>query len=193
MLYQTMNPHGGDLYGRPVVLDFSANTNPLGTPDAVRQAVIGAVSRLDRYPDPYCRALVQAIARFEQVPEDYILCGCGAAELIFSYCMAVRPKHALELAPTFSEYSTALEAVGCQVDRYSLVSDNGFVLKESFLSYLEAGEWDALFLCNPNNPTGQIIERGLLEQIARLCHEKQMPLFLDECFLDLTEVAGCRA
>lgn len=187
MLYQTMNPHGGDLYGRPVVLDFSANTNPLGTPDAVRQAVIGAVSRLDRYPDPYCRALVQAIARFEQVPEDYILCGCGAAELIFSYCMAVRPKHALELAPTFSEYSTALEAVGCQVDRYSLVSDNGFVLKESFLSYLEAGEWDALFLCNPNNPTGQIIERGLLEQIARLCHEKQMRLFLDECFLDLTD------
>ena len=40
MLFQTENPHGGDLYGRPVRLDFSANTNPLGTPPAVRQAVV---------------------------------------------------------------------------------------------------------------------------------------------------------
>lgn len=187
MLYQTVNPHGGDLYGRPVVLDFSANTNPLGTPDAVRRAVIDAVSRLDRYPDPYCRALVQAIARFEQVPEDWILCGCGAAELIFSYCMAARPERALELAPTFSEYSTALEAVGCRIDRYPLTPDNGFVLGEAFLSYLEAGAWDVLFLCNPNNPTGQIIERDLLGKIVRLCREKHIRLFLDECFLDLTD------
>ena len=42
MLYQTLNPHGGDLYGRPVTLDFSANTNPLGTPEAVRRAVTEA-------------------------------------------------------------------------------------------------------------------------------------------------------
>ena len=187
MLYQTINPHGGDLYSQPVVLDFSANTNPLGTPDAVRQAVIGAVSRLDRYPDPYCRALVQAIAHFEQVPQDEILCGCGAAELIFSYCTAVRPKRALELAPTFSEYSAALESVGCQVERYPLTAQNGFVLEEPFLSYLQKGEWDVVFLCNPNNPTGQIIAPKLLEQIARLCHEKKMRLFLDECFLDLTD------
>ena len=101
MLYQRKNPHGGDTYACPGALDFSANTNPLGTPDEVSKAAEESLSRMDRYPDPYCRELVKAISRFEGLPETFILCGCGAAELIFSYCYAVKPKRALELAPTF--------------------------------------------------------------------------------------------
>ena len=46
MLYQTQNPHGGDLYGRPVELDFSVNTNPLGTPPAAAEAVRDAAGAL---------------------------------------------------------------------------------------------------------------------------------------------------
>lgn len=187
MLYQTENPHGGDLYGRTVFLDFSANTNPLGTPPAVRQAVIDAAELLNQYPDPYCRALVAALADFEQVPEAWILCGCGAAELIFSFCAAVKPRRALELAPTFSEYATALEAMGSAVDRYPLESVNDFSLTAEFFSFLAAGQWDALFLCNPNNPTGQTIPHPLLEEILGLCRKKHIRLFVDECFLDLTD------
>lgn len=187
MLYQTENPHGGDLYGRPVLLDFSANTNPLGTPPAVRQAVIDAAGLLNQYPDPYCRKLVAALSDFEQVPTSYILCGCGAAELIFSFCAAVKPRRALELAPTFSEYATALTAMGSTVDRYLLREENSFALTEDFLSFLAAGQWDAVFLCNPNNPTGQTIPHPLLEEILDLCQKKDMRLFVDECFLDLTD------
>ena len=190
MLFQTENPHGGDLYGRPVRLDFSANTNPLGTPPAVRRAVVEAASRLNQYPDPYCRALVGALASFEGIPETVLLCGCGAAELIFSFCAAVKPRRALELAPTFSEYATALEAVGAAVDRYTLTSANNFTLTEAFLPFLEAGRWDALFLCNPNNPTGQTIPPALLEAILALCRKKGTRLFVDECFLDLTDGGG---
>ncbi len=46
MLYQAANPHGGDLYGRAVTLDFSVNTNPLGTPPAAVKAVEEAARRL---------------------------------------------------------------------------------------------------------------------------------------------------
>lgn len=187
MLYQTENPHGGDLYGRPVLLDFSANTNPLGTPPAVRQAVVESSQFLNQYPDPYCRKLVAALSDFEQVPTSYILCGCGAAELIFSFCAAVKPRRALELAPTFSEYSTALTAMGSAVDRYPLAEENGFALTEEFLPFLRSGQWDALFLCNPNNPTGQTIPHALLEEILDLCQQRHVRLFVDECFLDLTD------
>ena len=62
MLYQTENQHGGDVYGGGITLDFSANTNPLGTPPGVLEAVCRALPQLYRYPDPYCRRLVQAIA-----------------------------------------------------------------------------------------------------------------------------------
>lgn len=187
MLYQVQNPHGGDRYGRPVRLDFSANTNPLGTPEGVRQAVLRSAARLDRYPDPYCRALVEAIARFEETDREHILCGCGAAELIFSYCAALRPQTALELAPTFSEYSAAAEAFGCRVERFPLEAEQGFVPGETLLRRLEQGNWEVLFLCNPNNPTGQVIPPVLLEEIAEVCRKRGIRLFLDECFLDLSD------
>ena len=187
MLYQTENPHGGDRYSDPIRLDFSANLNPLGTPDCVKQAVRDCVNRLDQYPDPYCRELVEAIAAYEGVPGSYILCGCGAAELIFSYCAAQKPKRAMELAPTFSEYSAALESVGCEIIRYPLTEERDFLLDDGILSVLERERPDSLFLCNPNNPTGQRIPPELLRKILVLCHEKRINLFVDECFLDLTD------
>ena len=89
MLYHVQNPHGGEVYSHPVSQDFSANINPLGTPEAVQQAVINSLPLLFQYPDPYCRELVAAIARHEGVNEDTILCGNGAAELIFALCSAL--------------------------------------------------------------------------------------------------------
>lgn len=165
MLYQTENQHGGDVYGGGITLDFSANTNPLGTPPGVLEAVCRALPRLHRYPDPYCRRLVQAITGHEQVPASYILCGNGAADLIYTYCAALRPRTAVELAPTFVEYGAGLAQVGCRVERYFLHQAQNFDLDERFLSFLEEKKPEVVFLCNPNNPTGRLIPLPLLEQI----------------------------
>lgn len=187
MLYHTQNPHGGDVYDGEIQLDFSANTNPYGTPQGVLNAITAALPRVHQYPDPYCRELVKTISEFESAPKDWILCGSGAAELIYSYCEALRPGRAMELAPTFSEYSLALERVGCQVERYSLKKENYFSLTEDFLPALERSRPDVLFLCNPNNPTGQVIGMPLLEKILDVCEEQGTCLFVDECFLDLSD------
>ena len=187
MLYHTTNPHGGDVYDGKNQLDFSANTNPYGTPRGVLDAMSAVLTRVHQYPDPYCRELVDAISEFESVPKDWILCGSGAAELIYSYCEALRPETAMELAPTFSEYALALERVGCRVERYSLKKENHFSLTEEFLPVLARIRPDVLFLCNPNNPTGQVIGLPLLEKILNLCHRQGTALFVDECFLDLSD------
>lgn len=186
MLYGRGNPHGGGQYGQPVRLDFSVNTNPLGTPPAVMRAVEASAGRLHQYPDPCCRALVAALAAYEGVPEAYILCGCGAAELIFAYCAALRPRRALELAPTFSEYAAALEAVDCQVERYALRPEDGFAVGEGFLQALERTGCDTVFLCNPNNPTGRLIRPEVLEDACGVCVRRGIRLFVDECFLPLS-------
>lgn len=187
MLYHTTNLHGGDVYDGEIQLDFSANTNPYGTPQGVLDAITAALPRVHQYPDPYCRELVKTISEFESAPKDWILCGSGAAELIYSYCEALRPGRAMELAPTFSEYSLALERVGCQVERYPLKKENYFSLTEDFLPALERSRPDVLFLCNPNNPTGQVIGLPLLEKILDVCEEQGTCLFVDECFLDLSD------
>ena len=163
MLYQTQNPHGGDVYTEKIELDFSANTNPYGTPEGVRQAVQSALTQLHQYPDPYCRALTRAIAAYEQIPESYILCGNGAAELIYSYCKAVHAQKAVELAPT-SEYSAAFQHMGGQVERYPLQPEADFGLDAGFLHFLREKQPDVVFLCNPNNPTGRLVPPPLLLQ-----------------------------
>ena len=187
MLYGLTNPHGGDIYGGGVTLDFSANTNPFGTPEGVLQAVEAALPEMHRYPDPYCRRLVDAIADFEGVQKEYILCGSGAAELIYAYCGAVHPKTAMELAPTFSEYSLGLSRVGSTVKRYGLTPEKDFRLDEQFLRHLEETTPEVVFLCNPNNPTGALIQPELLKKILDFCKSSGIRLFIDECFLDLSD------
>ena len=186
MLYQTNNPHGGDIYGEEILLDFSANTNPFGTPKGVLDAVHSALPEMHRYPDPYCRKLTKAIADFESVPREYILCGNGAADLIYAYCEAVRPKLAVEMAPTFSEYTLGLKRVGCRVERFFLTPENDFTLEDSFLQFLAERKPEAVFLCNPNNPTGKIIAPELMKKILQFCGKHDTQLFVDECFLDLS-------
>lgn len=187
MLYQTPTPHGGDVYSRPVELDFSANINPFGTPPAVLEAVTASLPLLCQYPDPYCRELVEAIARHEALPKADILCGNGAAELIYAFCTALKPKKAMLLAPCFSEYEAALNTVSCTVERYFLKKETNFLLTADFLDTLSCWDGDLLMLCNPNNPTGQTIPAELLDEICQICVEKGIFLFVDECFLDLTE------
>ena len=80
--------HGGDWagyraeFGRDP-LDFSANVSPLGLPQGVADAIVAALPTADRYPDPLCRELRTALSRAEQLPEPWILCGNGAADLIY--------------------------------------------------------------------------------------------------------------
>ena len=187
MLYQMENQHGGDVYGGGITLDFSANTNPLGTPPGVLEAVCRAPPQLHRYSDPYCRRLVQAIAAHEQVPASYVLCGNGAADLIYAYCAALRPRTAVEPAPTFAEYGLGLAQVGCRVTPYFLHQAENFDVDEGFLPFLEEKKPEAVFLCTPNNPTGRLLPLPLLEWILQGCAAWGARVFLDECFLDLTE------
>ena len=181
MLYHKSNPHGGDT---DAPLDFSANTNPLGMPPCAAEAVRRITGELHRYPDPYCSELVSAISAFEGVDRDYILCGNGAAELIYSFCAAVRPRRALELAPTFAEYSLALEQSGCAVERFMLPREKMFRADEELLRCVEHSSPDAVFICNPNNPTGLTLDPPLMDELIRLCGRLGVRLFVDECFAE---------
>lgn len=186
MLYQTQNIHGGDIYSQPVTLDFSANVNPYGTPPAVLDAIRKALPALFCYPDPRCSALVQAISQREEVPPAYVLCGNGAADLIYAYCQALGPRSAVETAPTFSEYSLALAQAGCRVDRYLLQQRLQFDVDTGFVEHVRQTAPDVIFLCSPNNPTGRLIPQPLLLDLVRYCRESGARLFVDECFIELS-------
>lgn len=182
----TKHKHGGDIYSYKDCLDFSANCNPLGTPESVRQAVCDSVDRLKDYPQVGYAPLRNAIAEYEDVLPEHVICGNGAAELVFSLCQAVRPRKALIPVPTFAEYEQALESVGCQVEHVLLREEDGFQMQENFIDWLHK-DLDMVFLCNPNNPTGVLTDREFLFRILRVCREMGILLVVDECFLDFVE------
>lgn len=193
-----MHKHGGDIYTHADVLDFSANINFRGMPASVRRAAIEAVDSCRNYPDPECRKLRAAIAVREQetkgadkmqITADHVICGNGAADLIFALVRAVKPRQALLSAPTFYEYEQALRSVECKIHRYGLREERGFQLQEDLTEQITP-ETDLVFVCNPNNPTGVVTQRELLEKILRRCEACDALLVVDECFQDFLADSG---
>ena len=175
--------HGGDIYRYPHAIDFSSNCNPYGTPERVKQAVAEAAGFICHYPDVQCRKLREALAEEEGVPASGIICGNGAADLIFGLALARKPRRALLLAPAFAEYEQALRAVGCEIAYCYLKEEQGFVPQESLPDKI-TGDVDMVFFCNPNNPTGVLTEVEFLRKLADKCRESNALFVVDECFVD---------
>ena len=202
MLYQNENLHGGDVYTEKIELDFSVNINPYGTSPAVLDAIRKAAENVCHYPDPSCRELVRKISDTEHLPASYILCGNGAAELIRSYCRAVKEilsaqkrdqkkdhtvYRAVVTAPSFAEYELGLIREGFECSRYYLKQENAFELDEEYLEFLKRGQPDVIFLCSPNNPDGRLIQEQRMGQVLQLSKEMGFRVFVDECFLELSD------
>ena len=183
------NEHGGDIFEREIVYDFSANLNPLGMPESVKNALQKSISEWEKYPDPFCRSLVKKLSEREKFSTENIVCGNGAADLIFRIVQTVKPKKAVVCAPSFSEYSKALTQNGSEISAYFLSEKSGFALDEKILEMLDE-RVQMLILCTPNNPTGRTVDSELLRRICEKCEANDIVFLCDECFIDFTENAA---
>lgn len=178
--------HGGDIYRNRVKLDFSVNINPLGIPESVRDALERAAGECERYPDPVHEELTGAIGSMTGARREHILCGNGASELFCAIVHGVDPEGILIPAPSFSGYERAAGCGRAGIGFYDMKEENGFRLDEGILDRLTDGI-GLLFLANPNNPVGNLLEPELLDAILRRCQKKGIVTVLDECFIEFTE------
>lgn len=183
----TEQVHGGDVYRHPDVIDFSSNMNPLGTPESVMRAAQESMCRIANYPDVRCERLIRALGDAEQVPQEWLICGNGAADLIFALAFALRPKKALLPAPTFAEYEQALRAAGSEICFYELSHENNLRADVGLAEAIRREKPEMVFLCNPNNPTGLLISQAVMEEVRSVCRQERSFLVMDECFLDFVE------
>jgi len=174
------NHHGGRVYDKLINLDFSVNINPLGMPKEVKQSIVDNVDSYDIYPDTECLQLRRKLSQVENVDFENIVCGNGADDIIFRISQTINPKRVLILSPTFSEYEKSLN--GCEIKYYPLKEDFNFKIQPDILDYIS--NIDIFYLCNPNNPTGQIIDESLMDLIVHKCRLENVILLVDECFLD---------
>ncbi len=191
----TQPAHGGNVYKvareRRIsverIVDFSASINPLGFPAAGLRAIRSALKQIVHYPDPDCWQLRHVLAQQCRVDPDMILVGNGSTELIHLLPRALAIKSALIIGPTFEEYARALMDAGSVVQYVHAKREERFrpPLQE-VLRQLSAkrSRFDAVFVCNPNNPTGQVMNRSALRELAEVVERLEGWLIVDEAFID---------
>ncbi len=195
--------HGGQVYqlakqlGRPVetLIDFSASMNPLGTPVSVLQAMHTAIDGCQHYPDPNSEDLRARLSQELGIVEESILVGNGSAEIIRALPKAIDLRHGLIVGPTFSEFERSLRLAGVATSSVDAVSAQRYapplealfdVLKKWKRSLCLKGavHHAAVFICNPNSPTGRHISRRDFRHIMSEVNRIGCWLIVDEAFID---------
>lgn len=166
-----------------VKVDFSSNVNPLGAPrKAIAAIQKSARSLVPSYPDPECRDLKSSIARYLGVDADQIAVGNGAAEIIYWFAQAFAKRRVVVPAPTFCEYELASGRAGAAVTFVPLLPDFSLDACAVIENAKGAG---AVFLCNPNNPTG-LLSTAQIKKVIEGVDSSTM-ILLDECFIELAD------
>ncbi|TDK63175.1 threonine-phosphate decarboxylase [Bacillus salipaludis] len=163
-------------------VDFSANINPLGPPPLLKEKWMAFYQDIHVYPDPFASGLKERIAKKEQILDESILIGNGGAELIALVARRFSGKRVVIIQPTFSEYEKNCRVNQCEIV-YHTLEEPEFELNVAELQSSLIGA-DALFICNPNNPTGIQYPAASIHAIIEACKEQNCSVVLDEAFYD---------
>lgn len=178
-------PHGGPVGAdadAAVRLDFSVSLNAWGPAPVVLDAIRAA--RADDYPDPASRAPRRAAARRWGRPEEEIVFGAGAAELIHAVCFAFlrAGDTVLVPTPTFGEYARAAGLCGARV-LAGIADPPAYAMDPDAIATATVRHRPRLvFLCTPNNPTGQTLTRDEVRRVADACATADALLVLDQSY-----------
>ena len=188
--------HGGINYAElgklgvlpEAILDFSVSCNPFGPPPETAKALANAP--IERYPDCEAGQLRHLLAGKLGVSPDNLMIGNGSTELIRLVAAAYFDGEDLVLIPqpTYGEYEVACHLVSAQVMKQPMLKAPDFVLSTAeAVRLVQEHRPKGIFLCNPNNPTGQYLTKKDVEQILAVA--KDSLVILDEAYIAFTEGA----
>jgi histidinol-phosphate aminotransferase len=174
--------HGGKLEGieRDEIIDFSGNLNPYGPPDFIPDAVRAAIEEIRLYPDTECSELRATLAEKFGCEEREVLVGAGVSELIQLVALTFVKKRVLIPKHTYGEYEIAAGMIGAKIKRIEMpdLRINPGLIVDTMKPD------DVVFLCNPNNPTGQYLGKDEVELILEAAERVDALVVLDEAYVD---------
>lgn len=200
----TNNGHGGNVYAaaralrKPLgkLFDFSASINPLGPSPKASRAIANGRDLVSHYPDPDSWALKRALAARWKLEPTRFLVGNGSTELIDLLPRALAVRRALIIGPTFSEYACAMARAGGRSTMLPAQRHDDYRPPlDGAIEWLRPGQTsrrpiDAIFLCNPNSPTGQACNVTDLLALVRAAERLGIWTIVDETFVEYREACS---
>lgn len=167
------------------VLDFSVCLNPFPLPSGVETAIREADPL--RYPDPRCRELLTMLAEVNQTDSGQVLVVNGVSQGIFllAFCLLKKNDTAIIINPDYGEYEKASRLMGARILPFSLgEKENFYPRMDKLISLIEKSAARALWICNPNNPTGILLGQEDMEKLQKACYRVGTFLLIDEAYIN---------
>lgn len=142
----------------------------------------------NRYPDPHQKNLKRRLAEIKGVPVEKIFIGNGSDEpidLVFRLFCEPRRHNAVSIAPTYGMYKVAAAINDVQMREVQL--EPGFTLDAEKLLAAADENTRLLFLCSPNNPSGNCFPKKEIEKVIR---RFKAAVILDEAYIDFAGQPG---
>lgn len=200
--------HGGEVYKAAArlglkprqILDFSSNANVFGI-ELTQDIVNSAPYPFLHYPESENISLREAIARHEGATYGNVICGNGAADLIWQFLRFTAPRSVMLLGPAFSEYARACRALGINYTVITPSAEFGFACGEEDLRRIWESSAELAILCTPNNPAGITYENmhailavlrspRLLVDLSYREFIYDSPLYAQNCWNEYTRLAN---
>ena len=172
----------------PEIIDFSSNISPAGIPPLVKKNLKKNIDKIQHYPDLDSSIVISSLANYTKLDKSNILIGNGAIEIIYNFCFAFLSKNSKVLipVPTFQEYETASKLNNCKISFFKTMDLSDDV--NQFISKIPKN--GCIFICNPNNPTGKLLEKESLLKIIKVAKKLSTFVFLDECFIEMVPTSN---
>ncbi len=167
---------------RSRLIKLDSNENPFGPSPRAVDAMRGALSVANLYPDDDCSQLRRALATHHQLPPEQVLVTAGSTALLSLLCQTLLGPglNAVTSERSFIVYSMAVQAAGAHLIEVPM-RDDSFDL-EAILAAIDSNT-RIVFLANPNNPTGTMLEAGVVERfLARV--PGHVVVVLDEAYYE---------
>jgi threonine-phosphate decarboxylase len=165
------------------IIDFSSNITPLGIPNSAKLIIKKNLDKVQFYPDPKSENVISSLEKYTRLSKSNIIVGNGAIEILYNFCFAFLSKTTKVLihVPTFQEYEAAVKLNNCKISYFKSLNLSTNI--DSFISQIPKS--GCVFLCNPNNPTGELLSKKELLSIIIVAKKLKTIVFIDECFIEL--------
>jgi histidinol-phosphate aminotransferase len=144
---------------------------------------------LNRYPEPQPAELVNHLAGLYAVQPDNVLVGRGSDEgidlLVRTFCRAGQDSVVI-CPPTFGMYKVSARIQGANVIEVPLIKEQGFALDASAILAACNDAVKLVFVCTPNNPTGNALDRAAIENLCRDLTD-QAVVVVDEAYIEFSD------
>jgi threonine-phosphate decarboxylase len=166
--------HGDDTYryGEQIKMNFSSNTYQQADLTELKEYLATHLDVINHYPEPEPRKLEEAIADKLGIPANMVMVTNGANEAIYLIAQLYRGWASIIPQPTYNEYADA-----CRVFNHTITYEQGDL-------YELLPEDRIFWICNPNNPTGNVMLKALIAHLVRT-HPRYLYV-LDQSYADYT-------